>query len=147
MRFGAAGAFPFTGTDHFMSAQSRYLPMMPDFFGSASLPLIRFTGAAEIAVAIALLVPLGLYARMKLPNLRYWAGIGLAVMLAFLVIANVNVAIEGTGVAGISAGEWYFWTRPLFQPVIMLWVLYAAGVIGRRRRATNDLSRPLPTAR
>lgn len=144
MRFGAAGAFLFTGTDHFMSAESRYLPMMPDFFGSASLALIWFTGAAEIAGAIALLAPLGLYARLKLPNLRYWAAIGLAVMLAFLVIANLNVAMEGTGVEGINAREWYFRTRPFFQPVIMLWVLYAAGVVGRRRQAANDLSRPLP---
>lgn len=133
MRFGAAGAFLFTGTDHFLSAESRYLPMMPDFFGSASLPLIWLTGAAEIAGAIALLVPLEWYARLRLPNLRYWAGIGLTVMLAFLVIANINVAMKGNGVEGINAGDWYFWTRPFFQPLIMLWVLYAANVIGRRR--------------
>jgi uncharacterized membrane protein len=146
-RFGAAGAFLFTGTDHFLSAQSRYLPMMPDFFGSASLPLIWFTGAAEIAGAVALIVPLKLYTRLKLPNLQYWAGFGLAVMLAFLVIANINVAMEGTGVDGINAGEWYFWTRPFFQPVIMLWVLYAAGVVGRRRQAANELPKPLPASR
>jgi uncharacterized membrane protein len=129
MRVGAAGAFLFTGTDHFLSTQERYLPMMPDFFGSARLPLVWFTGGAEIAGAIALLVPLRLYAKLKMPNLRYWAGIGLAAMLACMVIANINVAIEGTGVAGIDAGKWYFWTRPFLQPVIMFWVLYAAGVV------------------
>ena len=33
MRIGAAGAFLFTGVDHFISTDTRYLPMMPAFFG------------------------------------------------------------------------------------------------------------------
>ncbi len=146
MRVGAAGAFLVTGTDHFLNAKDRYLPMMPDFFGSASLPLVWFTGGAEIAGAIALLVPLRLYASLKMPNLRYWAGIGLAVMLACMVMANINVAIEGTGVAGIDAGKWYFWTRPFLQPVIMFWILYAAGVVIRHDKAHGNRVGPLPSS-
>ncbi len=137
MRLGAAAAFLFTGVDHFLSTETRYLPMMPGFFGDLRAPLIWLTGVAELAGAVGLLVPLGVYRRLKLPDLRYWAGIGLAVLLAFLVIANVHVAIQGGGVEGFAFGAWYFWLRPLFQPLIALWVLYAAGVIrrdGRLRR-------------
>lgn len=133
MRMGAAGAFLFTGVDHFVNANERYVPMMPDFFEPFSLWLVWLTGAAELAGAIGLLVPLAVYARLGLPDLRYWAGIGLAVMLALVVIANVNVAIKGSGVDGIGFGDWYFWLRPFFQPLIILWVLYAAGVVGVRQ--------------
>lgn len=138
MRVGAAGAFLFTGVDHFLSAKERYLPMMPEFFEPFSLWLIWFTGAAEIAGAVGMLVPLTVYARLGLPDLRYWAGAGLSGMLALLVIANVNVAMKGGGVEGMAFGDWYFWLRPLFQPLIILWVLYAAGVIGVRRVARPE---------
>jgi uncharacterized membrane protein len=131
MRFGTAGAFLFTGVDHFLSSETRYLPMMPEFFGDLRLPLIWFTGVAEIAGALALLLPLRVDEALKLPNLRRWAGLSLSVMLGFLVIANVHVALQGGGVEGLAFGAWYFWLRPLLQPLIILWVLYAAGVIGQ----------------
>lgn len=127
MRIGAAAAFLFTGSDHFLSSQTRYLPMMPAFFGSLALPLVWITGVAEICGAIGLLVPLRVYQRLGLPNLRHAVGIALGVMLAFLVIANVNVALKGGGVSGLAFGDWYFWLRPLFQPFIIAWVLYASG--------------------
>ncbi|MCH8505004.1 MAG: DoxX family protein [Ectothiorhodospiraceae bacterium] len=133
MRIGAAGAFLFTGVDHFLNAEERYVPMMPAFFEPFSLQLVWLTGAAELAGAAGLLLPLAVSRKLGLPDLRYWAGVGLAVMLAVVVIANINVAIQGTGVAGIGLGSWYFWLRPFFQPLIILWVLYAAGVIGRQR--------------
>lgn len=141
MRVGAAGAFLFTGVDHFLSAETRYLPMMPAFFGHLAPPLVLFTGAAEIAGAIGLLVPLSAYGRLGLPNLRHAAGVALAVMLVFLVTANVNVAIKGGGVDGLAFGQWYFWLRPVFQPFIIFWVLYAAGVIASKQTAL-PIARP-----
>lgn len=143
MRIGAAGAFLFTGVDHFVSGETRYLGMMPAFFGDLRMPLIWFTGVAELAGAVGLLVPLRVFRVLKLPNLRRWAGIGLAILLAFLVIANVHVAIEGGGVEGFAFGAWYFWVRPFFQPLIALWVLYGAEVIGKERRRGGAPSPPL----
>ena len=141
MRVGAVGAFLFTGVDHFISADTRYLPMMPAFFGSLARPLVLFTGAAEIAGAIGLLVPLSAHKRLGLPNLRHAAGVALAVMLVFVVIANVNVAIKGGGVDGLAFNQWYFWLRPVFQPLIILWVLYAAGVMPGKQSAL-PIARP-----
>jgi len=140
MRIGAAGAFVFTGCDHFISGESRYLPMMPGFFGELALPLVWFTGAAEIAGAIGLLVPSSVYRRLGLPHFRRWVGVALAVMLAFLVTANINVAIKGGGIAGLGFGQWYFWLRPIFQPFIIAWVLYSAGVIWRQAQAPTASS-------
>jgi uncharacterized membrane protein len=129
MRVGMAAALLFTGVDHFLSAHSRYLPMMPGFFGSAALPLVYFSGAAEIAGAIGLLAPASAYRRAGLPNLRRAVGYALALMFALLVIANVNVALTGQQVEGLAFGQWYFWLRPLLQPVFILWALFATGII------------------
>jgi len=39
-----------------------------------------------------------------LPDLRWRAGIGLTVLPAVMVIANINVAIQGGAVKGLDAG-------------------------------------------
>lgn len=130
MRHGMAVALLFTGTDHFVNDQIRYLPMMPAWFGSLALPLVWFTGMAEIAGAIGIAMPLRAWQRLRLPNLRPVAGVALAVLFALLVIANIHVAIAGTDVHGLAFGRTYLVVRPFLQPLFMLWALYAAGVVG-----------------
>jgi uncharacterized membrane protein len=129
MRHGMAGGFLFTGIDHFVSGYSRYVPMLPDFVADHALELVYLTGAMELAGAIGLVIPLAVYHRLGMPNLRRWAGIGLAVMLAFLVIANIHVALEGNRVQGLEFGTWYYYLRPFFQPIFVLWALFVSGVI------------------
>ena len=132
LRHGMAGGFTFTGVDHFVNAETRYVPMMPDSLADHALPLVNFIGVAELAGAISLVLPLAVYKRLGLPNLRKWAGIALASMLALLVIANINVALKGSSVQGLEFGAWYYWTRPLLQPIFILWALYVSGVIWDR---------------
>lgn len=133
LRHGMAGGFTFTGIDHFVNAQTRYVPMMPDFLAGHALQLVYFTGVAELAGAIGLVIPLAAYKRLGLPNLRKWAGIGLAIMLALLAVANINVVVKGSSVEGLEFGAWYYWVRPLFQPIFILWALYVSGVVWNRR--------------
>lgn len=137
LRHGMAGGFTFTGIDHFVNAETRYVPMVPDFLADHALPLVYPTGVAELAGAIGLVVPLAVYKRLGLPNLRRWAGIGLAIMLALLVIANINVALQGDSVQGLEFGAWYYWVRPLFQPLFILWTLYVAGIIWQKESDPN----------
>ena len=133
MRHGMAGGFTFTGVDHFVNAHHRYVPMLPDFLANYALGLVYLTGAAELAGAIALVIPLAISRRLGVPNLRQWAGIGLAVLLVFLVVANVNVAVKGSGVQGFEFGAWYYWLRLLFQPIFILWALFVAGVLWKSK--------------
>lgn len=133
LRHGMAGGFIVTGIDHFLSAHSRYVPMLPDFLAEYALPLVYVTGAAELAGAIGLVIPLAVYRRLRLPNLRRWAGIGLAAMLALLVSANINVALTGSNVQGLEFGAWYYWLRPLFQPLFILWALFVSEVLWPRK--------------
>jgi uncharacterized membrane protein len=132
MRHGMAGGFMVTGIDHFVSSHIRYVPMLPDFLADYAVELVYLTGAMEMAGAIGLVIPLAVYRRLGLPNLRRWAGVGLAVMLAFLVMANIHVAVEGSQVQGLEFGPWYYFLRPLLQPIFMLWALFASGAIWRR---------------
>jgi uncharacterized membrane protein len=131
LRHGLAGGFLFTGVDHFVHTRERYVPMIPDTLAGAAEALVYTSGAAEILGALGLVVPLAVYRRLGLPDLRWWAGVGLAVMLAFLVIANVNLAMKGGSTPGLSVGP--EWLRPLLQPVIIAWALYAGGVWPRGR--------------
>ena|SRR5687767_625920 len=55
MRLAMAAALLFVGADHWLSPQ-RYLPMMPPWV-PLHLEMVLFTGAAEIAAALGLLVP------------------------------------------------------------------------------------------
>ena len=137
LRHGLAGGFIFTGIDHFVNASSRYVPMIPDFLADQALELVYFTGVAELAGAVGLILPLSVYGRLGLPDLRKWAGIGLALMLAFLVIANINVALEGTTVEGLAFGRWYYWARLFFQPLFIIWALFVSGVIWDNQGSTT----------
>ncbi|MEW6733305.1 MAG: DoxX family protein [Acidobacteriota bacterium] len=132
MRHGMAGGFTFTGIDHFVSAHHRYVPMLPDFMANYTLLLVYLTGAAELAGAIGLVIPLAVYKRLGLPNLRRWAGLGLATLLVFLVVANINVALKGSHVEGLDFGAWYYWLRLFFQPAFILWALFVSEVIWNR---------------
>jgi uncharacterized membrane protein len=133
MRHGMAGGFTFTGIDHFVHAHNRYVPMLPDVLAEYALALVYLAGAAELAGAIGLVLPLAIRMRLGLPNLRKCTGIGLAVLLVFLVVANVNVALNGSGVQGREFGAWYYWLRLLFQWIFILWALFVAGVLGNSK--------------
>ncbi|MFO6418932.1 hypothetical protein ACLBKS_01870 [Hylemonella sp. W303a] len=128
MRWGMALGFFFTGVDHFVSGATRYAPMLPAALTEHALFWVYLTGAAELLGAVGLLVPARVFERLGLPNLQRQAGIWLAVMLLCVVIANINVALQGQTVQGLEFGAWYFWIRPLLQPVFVLWALYCVGV-------------------
>ena len=144
LRWGMGLGFLFTGVDHFASASTRYAPMLPDMFADKALFWIYLTGGAERAGGVGLLVPAWLYGRLGLPNLQKPAGVGLAVMLACVVVANVNVALKGQSVHGLEFGAWYYWIRPLFQPVFIAWALFCVGAWMPGTRSEVASARPGP---
>jgi len=136
MRCGMALGFLFTGIDHFANGVTRYVPMLPAMLAESARFWVYFTGAAELLGGLGLLVPVRIYQRLGLPNLQRQAGIWLAVMLVCVVAANINVALQGQTVQGLEFGAWYFWIRPLFQPVFVGWALYSVGVWPHRVTST-----------
>lgn len=128
MRGGMGAGFVFTGADHFVNGINRYVPMMPAMLAEHALAWVWFTGAAELAGGLALLVPVAVYRRLGLPNLHPLAGVSLAVLLVCVVPANISVALRGESVDGLDFGAWYFWIRPFFQPLFVAWALYSVGM-------------------
>jgi len=113
------------------------MPLMP-FWVPYPREVILFTGACEVAGAVALLIP--------------WTRRLAAVMLALYAFcvwpANLHHALTGAHVGPIPNSWWYHGPRLAFQP-LLIWVpLWAAGVTGwpfgarRRSAAPNDRLRP-----
>jgi uncharacterized membrane protein len=138
MRHGLALGLVFTGIDHFASAETRYVPMMPAFLAPQAMFLVQASGVAELLGAMALLMPSTLYRRLRLPDLRPAAGVALAVMFAVLVVANINVAVQGAQVDGLAFGRTYYLIRPFLQPIFILWALYSTGWLRRRATARQE---------
>jgi len=115
MRLAMAAALLFAGSDHLLTPE-RYLPMMPGFL-PYPLELVLFTGLCELAGAIGLV----------LPRWRRWAAMALALYFVCVFPANIKNALDG-----LPSAQWYYWLRLPFQPLIMLWALYAGELIGRR---------------
>ena len=130
LRHGMAAGFTLSGIDHFVNVQTRYVPMLPAFLALYGVELVYGTGVTELAGAMGLVVPLTVYRRLGLPNLRKWAGIGIAIMLVGLVVANINVALKVSSGQGPTFDVWSYWLRLFLQPLFIIWALYATGVIG-----------------
>ncbi len=133
LRHGMGGAFAYTGVDHFLRADTRYQPMIPDYLAPYDFGMVHITGALELAGAVGLLAPLWVWRRLGWPNLRPAAGVGLAMLLSVMVIANAHVAETGGRVEGLGGGDVYYALRPLFQPLIVLWALIASEAVAARR--------------
>jgi uncharacterized membrane protein len=77
--------------------------------------VVAFTGVAEIAGAIGLMIP----------AVRKWAAIGLALYALCVWPANFNHAINSITLGGEALGWGYHGPRLAFQPVLIwlaLWV-------------------------
>jgi uncharacterized membrane protein len=117
MRVAMALALCFVGGDHWANPQ-RYLAMMPPWI-PLHLELVLFTGAAEIAGGLGLLVP----------RFRKAAGLMLAIYFVAVFPANIHNALNGLAVEGLPQVGWYYWLRLPFQPLAIWWALFSAQAI------------------
>ena len=100
---------------HFTHPQL-YRPIMPPALPAHDL-LIYTSGVFELLGGLGVLL---------LPPVRYWAGVGLALLLVGGFPANVYMAMEGIGVSGpVSAA--LVWLRLPLQAGLMAWALWASG--------------------
>lgn len=106
-----------TGILHLVSPPG-FLAITPDWVPFPHF-IIAFTGIAEIAGAVGLLIP----------QLRKYAGIGLALYALCVWPANFNHAINGISFGGDALGWWYHGPRLAFQPVLIWLALWVGKVI------------------
>ena len=139
LRHGMAAAFLFTGIDHLINLDVRYLPMIPPYLSSYGRELVIASGIMEIVGAFALLLPSRWLNPRRLAWLRPTAGVALAMLLSVMVLANAHVASASASVDGMPFGHLYYTLRPLFQPFIILWALVCSEAIFSPRPYLRDI--------
>jgi uncharacterized membrane protein len=117
MRWVLAAFYVAAGIAHLIAPEA-LLAITPSWVPFAP-QAIFVTGLCELAGALALVTK----------PLRWWAGIALAVYALCVWPANFKHALEAIDLPHISSSWWYHGPRLAFQPVLIWWALYAAGVI------------------
>ena len=109
--FAAAGIAHLLSPDPFLAITPSWVPFAPQ--------IIFVTGLCELAGAVALVTT----------PLRWWAGVAFAAYAICVWPANFKHAIDGIDLPHITNSWYYHGPRLAFQPVIVWWALYCAGVI------------------
>jgi uncharacterized membrane protein len=120
-RWTLAALMVFTGTVH-LTRTSSFFGQLPPWTPARSV-VIWISGVIEIALGLAL----------ALSPARWRATVGRALALLFVLVfpANVYQAVAGTDAFGLDSPA-SRWIRLLFQPVLILWALWASGAWPRR---------------
>jgi uncharacterized membrane protein len=109
--FAAAGMAHLLAPDALLAITPSWVPFAPQ--------IIFLTGLCELAGAVALVTT----------PLRWWAGVAFAAYAICVWPANFKHAIDGIELPHITNSWYYHGPRLAFQPVIVWWALYGAGVI------------------
>lgn len=110
------GVLHFVDPDPFVAIVPPYLPW--------PLALVWISGAFEVLLGIALLVP----------RTRRLAGLGLVALYVAVFPANVHMAIDGAPPGFGPVPEWALWARLPLQAVFIAWALWVS------RPTTTDQS-------
>jgi uncharacterized membrane protein len=117
MRWAMAVFYFTAGTLHLRYPEA-FVPIVPDWVPSPR-EVILFTGVCELAGALALMTR----------QLRWWAGVMLALYAACVFPANIKHAIYDVQLPGLQTSLWYHAPRLALQPVIVWWALYCGQVV------------------
>ena len=114
-RYSIAAVFVSIGVAHFTHTES-FMAIMPPYIPFHRF-CVLFSGAAEVAGGLGLLVP----------SLRRVAGIGLILLLIAVFPANIHMALNNIQVPGSPPiPSWTLWARLPFQLVFAIAVWWVA---------------------
>jgi uncharacterized membrane protein len=117
MRWIIAAFYATAGVAHF-AVPEKLLSITPSRVPFAPR-VIFLTGVFEFAASFALITR----------PFRFWAGIAMAIYAICVWPANFEHAMNGTDLPYLANSWLYHGPRLAFQPVIVWWALYCAGVI------------------
>ena len=103
-----AASLIFVGVSHFTNPQP-FVEIMPPMLEAWALELVYWSGVFEILGGIGLLIP----------RTRQLAGWGVLALLVAVYPANIYMAVEGVGFAGIEPNPVALWGRLPLQFVFM----------------------------
>ncbi len=112
------GAFlVFTGTSHLMVARAEFLAQVPTWLPVNGDLVVVLSGIAEIALGLALIF---------LVRQRVLVGLAVAAFFVLIFPGNISQYVNRIDAFGLNTDQARF-TRLFFQPVLVLWALWATG--------------------
>jgi uncharacterized membrane protein len=109
--YAAAGIAHLVAPDQLLAITPSWVPFAPQ--------VVFATGLCELAGAVALVTR----------PMRRWAGFALAAYAICVWPANFKHAIDGIDLPYIASSWLYHAPRLAFQPVLVWWALFSAGII------------------
>ena len=123
-RLALGSAMVFAGTAHLTFARAEFQAQVPDWFPVDEDLTVLGSGVVEIALGGAF---------VALPRHRRTVGALLAAFFVAIFPGNIAQYVEGRDAFGLDTDRARF-IRLFFQPVLVLWALWAGGLLGRRSR-------------
>lgn len=112
------------GVLHLTTQRQEFQAQVPDWFPVDEDLTVIGSGVVEIGLGAAF---------AALPRHRRPIGALLAAFFVAIFPGNIAQYLEGTDAFGLDSDRARF-VRLLFQPVLVLWALWAGGLLGRRGR-------------
>lgn len=117
LRWVLGGALTFAGIAHLTTQRSEFQAQVPDWFPIDADFVVIASGIVEIALGAALIL---------LPKRRVIVGTIVAAFFVAVFPGNIAQWAEGVDAFGLDTDAKRF-VRLFFQPVLVIWALYATG--------------------
>lgn len=112
------GAFlVFTGTSHLTVARAEFLAQVPTWLPMNGDLVVVLSGIFEIALGLALIL---------LVKQRVLVGLAVAAFFVLIFPGNISQYVNRIDAFGLNSDQARF-VRLFFQPVLVLWALWATG--------------------
>lgn len=119
------GAFlAFAGTGHLTYAREDFQAQVPDWVPLDKDTVVVLSGGVEISLGLAL---------MLLKKHKTCTGITAAMFFAAVFPGNISQYINHRDAFGLNSDKKRF-IRLFFQPILIAWALYSAGIFARKTR-------------
>lgn len=119
LRLALGVSFIITGVTHFLMPDI-FIKMMPPFL-PWPLALVYISGVFEILGGLGLM----------LARTKFWAAIGLVLLLVAVFPANIYVALNNVQLGGVMSAPIYQWLRLPMQLVLIAMVVWCGGLYPR----------------
>lgn len=108
----------FTGTAHLTFSRAEFLAQVPPWLPLDGDLVVVLSGIAELALGLALVI---------LPRFKVFAGLLTAAFFIAIFPGNISQYVNQVDGFGLVTDQARF-TRLFFQPLLVLWALWATGV-------------------
>ena len=116
------------GVMHLTTQREEFQAQVPDWFPVDEDLTVLGSGVVEIALGGAF---------VALPRHRRTVGALLAAFFVAIFPGNIAQYVEGTDAFGLDTDRARL-VRLFFQPLLVVWALWAGGLLGRRRPAVAE---------